>query len=78
MNQNDSKKFVNQTEPMECSLSHNVSNNPMEQGVRWTEKYSKEIEKWWTAMPNWMGQALVTIAVFLLASGIHGMNMDVT
>lgn len=46
--------------------------NPLIEGVRWTERYASSIEKFWKRIPNWMGQILVTIAVFILASGIQG------
>lgn len=46
--------------------------NPMVDGVRWSEKCSNEIERLWRHLPNWMTKALVTIAVFLIASSIRG------
>lgn len=61
---------VNQTE---TSVKHSkYVHNPIEQGVRWTEKYARDIEKLWKLIPNWLGQVIATIAVVILASGLHG------
>lgn len=46
--------------------------DPMIEGVRWTERYHRQIEKVWNYIPKWLAQILATIAVFLLASGIQG------
>lgn len=46
--------------------------NPMLEGVRWSERYASRIEHLWKYIPNWLGQIFVTIAIFLLASGIQG------
>lgn len=46
--------------------------NPMMEGVRWSERYASRIEQIWKYIPNWLAQIMVTIAIFLLASGIQG------
>lgn len=52
--------------------------NPMLEGVRWSERYASQIEKLWKFIPNWLGQIFVTIAIFLLASGIQGILLSIT
>lgn len=74
MAQNSSEQCLNQTEMSAKQIKYVF--NPMEQGVRWTEKYALDIEKLWKSIPPWMGQVLATIAVFLLASCLHGMKMN--
>lgn len=73
MTAKNSEKCVNEAESMSAEQIK-YGYNPMEHGVRWTEKYGRDIEKFWKLMPNWLGQVLATIAVFLLASGLHGME----
>lgn len=46
--------------------------NPMMEGVRWAEQYATQIERFWKFIPNWLGQTLVFISIFLFASGIQG------
>lgn len=46
--------------------------NPMIEGVRWSEKYSKRLEAAWSKLPKWMAKSLFTIIVFVLASGMQG------
>lgn len=64
------------TEPTNESISFSeklkMGYDPMMEGVRWTERYHRRIEKVWNYIPNWLAQILATIAVFLLASGIQG------
>lgn len=48
--------------------------NPMIEGVRWSERYASSLERVWKYIPNWLGQMMITIAIFLLASGIQGKN----
>lgn len=48
--------------------------NPMLEGVRWSERYTHQIEQLWKFIPSWLGQIFVTIAIFLLASGIQGIT----
>lgn len=73
MTQNISKKCVNEVETPAQPIKYVF--NPMEQGVRWTEKYAGDIEKLWKSLPHWLSQVLATMAVFLLASGLHGINL---
>lgn len=49
--------------------------NPMMEGVRWAEQYTAHIERVWKYIPNWLGQTLVFISIFLFASGIQGKNV---
>lgn len=46
--------------------------NPMMEGVRWAEQYATQIERLWKHIPNWLGQTLIFISIFLFASGIQG------
>lgn len=46
--------------------------NLMMDGVRWTERYSSQIEQLWKYIPNWLHQTILFSAIFLLASGIQG------
>lgn len=46
--------------------------NPMMEGIRWAEQYATQIERLWKYMPNWLGQTLVFISIFLFATGIQG------
>lgn len=48
--------------------------NPMVEGVRWSEKYAMQFENIWRMIPNWMGQLIIFVTIFLLASGIQGMD----
>lgn len=66
-------KVVEQKEP---TFGEKLKNgyNPMMEGVRWSERSSiaSRIEQLWRLIPNWLRQIFVTIAIFLLASGIQG------
>lgn len=46
--------------------------NPMIEGVRWTERYAERFEKYWSLLPKYVTNSLVTIVIFILASGIQG------
>lgn len=59
---------------MNLSFCQKIKNgyDPMIEGVRWTERYTRRIEQLWKYLPNWLAHTIATIAVFLLASGIQG------
>ncbi|XP_015606342.1 lathosterol oxidase [Cephus cinctus] len=40
--------------------------------VTWVERYSDQMEKIWTRMPNFVGSAIATCAVFLLGATMRG------
>lgn len=46
--------------------------NPMVEGVRWSEKYATQIENLWKLIPKWLGQIIIFMSIFLLASGVQG------
>lgn len=46
--------------------------NPMIEGVRWTEYYATNIDKYWKRIPDWLRQVIVFISIFILASGLQG------
>lgn len=46
--------------------------NPMEEGVRWTEKYSDDLEGMWRRMPVFLQKLCVVLAVALLGSSLKG------
>lgn len=46
--------------------------NPMEEGVRWTEKYGDDLEKVWKRMPVFVQKLCVVLAVVLLGSSLKG------
>lgn len=46
--------------------------NPMEEGVRWTEKYSDDLEAVWRKTPVFLQKCLVVIAVALLGTSLNG------
>lgn len=46
--------------------------NPMEEGVRWTEKYADNLEKVWKKMPVFVQKLCVVLAVVLLGSSLKG------
>lgn len=48
----------------------------MIENVRWSEKYSNYFEKCWSFLPKWLAQSLLTIVIFVLASGIQGEQLD--
>lgn len=58
----------------ELTFSEKLKNgyNPMIEGVRWTERYAEQIDRIWKYIPNWLGQVIVFISIFLLGSGIQG------
>lgn len=64
----------------DLTFGENLKNgyNPMLEGVRWSERYASRIEQLWKFIPNWLGQIFVTIAIFLLASGIQGIFISIT
>lgn len=66
----------NIVKPLDQTIGSNGNSktvfNPMVDGVRWTERYSEQIEKYWKHTPNWLRQVLVFIAIFVLASGVQG------
>lgn len=71
MSQKNPEKCVNSAEAHVQQIKYIF--NPMEQGVRWTEKYAGDIEKLWKSLPHWLSRVLATVAVLVLASGLHGM-----
>lgn len=46
--------------------------NPMEEGVRWTEKYADDLERIWKKTPVFLQKLLVVLAVLLLGSSLKG------
>lgn len=46
--------------------------NSLVKTLHWTDKCSHLIGKIWNLFPIWFCQLLITIAVFLLASGLQG------
>lgn len=48
------------------------ASNPLMDGVRWTERYSKQIERIWRYVPKSLQKVFVFLAIFFLASGIQG------
>lgn len=48
--------------------------NSLVKTLHWSEKCSYLIGKIWNFLPLWFCQLLVTVAVFLLASGMQGAN----
>lgn len=46
--------------------------NPMMESVRWAEQYATQMDRLWKHIPNWLGQTLVFISIFLFGSGIQG------
>lgn len=46
--------------------------NPMTEGVRWTEKYDKALERIWSRIPRIISTTLATIAIFFLGTSMHG------
>lgn len=67
------KRNKNQVDATGAEKLHNEF-HPMIDGVRWSERYARRIEQIWKLLPNWLTQVLVTVAVFLLASGIQGIK----
>lgn len=72
------KKIIEKSSKKCIDLDENKKNpyNFMIDGVRWSEKYASKIEIIWKCIPNWMTHFLATIAVFLLASGIQGTEIE--
>lgn len=70
----NSKSKVKHREEKDVSIGKKLKNgyNPMMEGVRWSERYASSLERIWKYIPNWLGQMMITIAIFLLASGIQG------
>ncbi|XP_077295500.1 lathosterol oxidase-like [Arctopsyche grandis] len=46
--------------------------NPMLEGVRWTERYSDSIEKFWLKLPDFVTTFIATLAVFTFGSTLRG------
>lgn len=46
--------------------------NPMEEGVRWTEKYADTLESMWNRIPVFLQKVLVVLAIALLGSSLKG------
>lgn len=44
--------------------------NPI--AVTWMEKYSERMEKMWNRLPNFVGSAVATCAIFLLGATMRG------
>lgn len=52
--------------------NNNVINDPM--AVKWTEKYSEQIEYYWNKLPNFTKTFLATLAIFIMGISINGKN----
>lgn len=50
--------------------------NPMEEGVRWTEKYADTLESTWNRIPVFLQKVLVVLAIALLGSSLKGEWID--
>lgn len=62
-----------QKEPEEeISFLKRIFLNPMIEGVRWTERYSDSIEKFWLKLPNFVTTIIATFAVFTFGSTLRG------
>lgn len=48
--------------------------NPMEEGVRWTEKYADTLESTWKRIPVLLQKVLVVLAIAILGSSLKGVN----
>lgn len=46
--------------------------NPMEEGVRWTEKYSDDLERMWKKMPVFLQKVCFVTVIALLGSSLKG------
>ncbi|XP_021700212.1 lathosterol oxidase-like [Aedes aegypti] len=46
--------------------------NPLLEGVRWTEYYSKQLTKVWTILPEYLKNLIIATAVFVLATTLKG------
>lgn len=46
--------------------------NPMEEGVRWTEKYADNFERFWKKTPVFLQKVIVVVAIALLGSSLKG------
>lgn len=46
--------------------------NPMEEGVRWTEKYADDLERMWRKTPGFLQKFIFVLAIALLGSSLKG------
>lgn len=47
--------------------------NPLLEGVRWTEYYSKQLTTVWTILPEYLKNLIIATAVFVLATTLKGL-----
>lgn len=51
--------------------------NPMEEGVRWTEKYADDLERLWRKTPGFLQKFIFVLAIALLGSSLKGEIADI-